>query len=41
MHVDSEVDYDGYCNYIKESGKIKAMASFFILLSTRGENKLV
>jgi hypothetical protein len=34
-YIDPIIDYDGYCNYTKENDKRRAMASFFIMLTTR------
>lgn len=34
-HVDSNLDYDGYCNYVKENDKRKSMASFYMLLANK------
>jgi hypothetical protein len=34
-YVDSEIDYDGYCSYVKENDKRRAMATLFMILSAR------
>ena len=34
-YVDSNIDYDGYCSYVKENDKRRAMGSFFMMLSAR------
>lgn len=33
--IDSNEDYDGYCQYIKENDKRRSLASFFMLLANR------
>lgn len=34
--IDSGVDYDGYCKYIKDNDKRRSIASFYTLLSNKG-----
>lgn len=34
-HVDSNKDYDGYCNYVKENDKRRSIASFYMLLANK------
>jgi hypothetical protein len=36
VNIDANVDYDGYCQYVKDNDKRRSMASFFIMLSKRG-----
>lgn len=31
-HVDSNIDYDGYCNYVKTNDRRRSIASFYMLL---------
>ena len=34
-YVDSNIDYDGYRNYIKDNDNRRAMASFLMMLAAR------
>lgn len=34
--IDSAIDYDGYCKYIKDNDKRRSIASFYTLLSNKG-----
>jgi hypothetical protein len=34
-YVDSNIDYDGYCSYVKDNDKRRAMATFFMMLLAR------
>jgi hypothetical protein len=42
-YIDSTIDYDGYCNYVKNNENRRAMATFFMMLSARNiiNNKII